>query len=433
MSSLKYKLIIAMFFTSVISISIIFIISPAILKERFIQYAKNAHYINFVHQINDYKSTHKEWGTKKSAKEFSKNERNKPPHPGDIIIKIHQNKFRNKKSENKSHRSGKEKLPFRLGLIDNNGFTLIGFRNYKGGDKVPTSLLKKADPLYLNNKIVAYAIPEGPPKLTPRDQMYFDGLYEALAHAILAAIIITLLLGLFWGNQLTKSLRKLTVMAQSLRVELKEQQVEIKSKDEIGILARVFNNMSLDLTKAHNDLKTSNLLIREQADRLKELAIRDELTKLYNRRFFNEQVKILHENAKRYKHPMTIVLGDIDLFKKINDNFSHIIGDKVLVQVSKIIGDSLRSGDILARYGGEEMIIALPETKPENAFEIMNRIRLSIENFNWIEIAEGLQVTMSFGLCTDYNLPSFESMTVVADENLYKAKEAGRNRVIWKS
>jgi len=404
--SLKYKLMLAMSFTSILAMSTVAVISPVILKKLFIDQAKEIHYTRFTNKIVRFIEKNIDWGTPLSANKFFL-ESEPPPFAPD---------------------AKEQDLIF--GLVDYNGNILMEFRDYKDGDRVPESLLVDGDPLYHQATIIAYVIAEGPPRLGPKDTMFFEGLREAAFYGIIAAIILTLLLGYYWGNRLTRSLVQLTKMAKNLREELVEQQVDIKSNDEIGILAQVFNETSLKLANTHNQLIQSNMLIKEQAEELRNLSIHDELTGLYNRRFFNEQIDIFLSNAKRYDRPLSLVLGDIDYFKKINDTYSHLIGDQVLVKVSEIIKKELRSCDIVARFGGEEIIIALPETDPELSFSIIERIRDKLEKYNWSEILAGIELTMSFGICSNYLLSSYEKMIAIADENLYKAKENGRNMVI---
>jgi len=106
---------------------------------------------------------------------------------------------------------------------------------------------------------------------------------------------------------------------------------------------------------------------------VKELSIRDALTGLYNRRYLNEALEAQLSNAKRYKKPITIILGDVDHFKLVNDRFSHQVGDEVLKLVGTTLGKSIRESDTASRYGGEEFFISLPETPLSQALMILRR------------------------------------------------------------
>jgi diguanylate cyclase (GGDEF)-like protein len=153
------------------------------------------------------------------------------------------------------------------------------------------------------------------------------------------------------------------------------------------------------------------------------------LTGLYNRRHFDEHVARTFAQAERYGHPLTVMIGDIDFFKRINDGFSHAVGDAVLCQVARILQDNTRESDVVARYGGEEFVIALAETPLSQATNLCEKLRAKVEAHPWNDIAPELRVTMSMGLCDDLGLGSLEKMVAYADTKLYQAKTGGRNRV----
>lgn len=197
-----------------------------------------------------------------------------------------------------------------------------------------------------------------------------------------------------------------------------------------------------------------NLLINVQStlttlDRtiseVQELSIRDELTQLYNRRFFNEYAPQLLAQASKGDRAFSLMLADVDLFKRINDRFSHQVGDRVLQQIGRILLQGTRSTDLVARFGGEEFIVAFPETNLEQARTLCERLRQSIESYDWSTLHCELEVTLSIGVTStstgvmsigstgagaaDIQPSSLETVVSVADEQLYQAKRSGRNRV----
>jgi diguanylate cyclase (GGDEF)-like protein len=189
--------------------------------------------------------------------------------------------------------------------------------------------------------------------------------------------------------------------------------------------AELFSELQL----RYEELQALHDKVHEQAAQLKELSIRDGLTALYNRRHFDEQGASALAQAQRYDQPLSVMIGDIDFFKRINDNFSHAVGDEVLRQVAKILQNNTRDSDIVARYGGEEFVMALPQTSLPHAVALSEKLRILIEAHSWHDIDPELRVTMSMGLCADTQIGSFEKMVAAADEKLYQAKNSGRNRV----
>ncbi len=161
----------------------------------------------------------------------------------------------------------------------------------------------------------------------------------------------------------------------------------------------------------------------------KYLAIIDGLTGLYNRRFFQQTLEREFARSKRHKTELSLALFDIDHFKHINDQYGHQFGDKVLAEISKIIKSSLRKTDYVTRYGGEEIIVVLPDTSTEQALIPIERIRKKIENKDFEYRDKKVKVTISCGIsdvCGDVNSP--EELLLRADKSLYESKRAGRNK-----
>lgn len=165
----------------------------------------------------------------------------------------------------------------------------------------------------------------------------------------------------------------------------------------------------------------------------KELSITDDLTGLYNRRYFNQRFEREVQRAKRYRRPLSILMVDIDYFKNYNDINGHLLGDEVLKKVARLIESNLRKADIVARYGGEEFVILLPEIDKSHADQVAEKLRRTVElrNFSKEQYQPNKNLTISLGLAT---LPddstNARELIEFADRALYRAKAEGRNRVI---
>ncbi len=186
-----------------------------------------------------------------------------------------------------------------------------------------------------------------------------------------------------------------------------------------------------DLAEA-NEIKTKLLAdLRAQTEVLEKQTREDALTGLYNRRFLNIQLEQEFKRAKRYGNPLSVVICDIDHFKKINDTFSHQVGDEVLKTLGRLFKAYSRSVDTVARFGGEEFVLVLPETPKEKAAVLCEKLRAAVEHYTWSEIHPQLRVTLSFGISDNLRLGNYEKMLAEADEKLYEAKNSGRNRVVY--
>ncbi len=172
-----------------------------------------------------------------------------------------------------------------------------------------------------------------------------------------------------------------------------------------------------------------------------EISIKDELTGLYNRRYFNERILKEFHRSERYTRILSFIMIDIDFFKSFNDTYGHHVGDEVLKGVASKVGEGLRTSDVLARYGGEEFVVILPETDKVGALRVAEKIRSTIASEKWRfrntlrnedqpeEYIEK-QVTISLGVSSYPNdADSIQSLLEAADQFLYTAKLSGRNRV----
>jgi two-component system, cell cycle response regulator len=196
----------------------------------------------------------------------------------------------------------------------------------------------------------------------------------------------------------------------------------------------ILENRIEELIKDVNDpalkrrFKEIKRLFTAKKKNLSDLAYRDALTGLNNRRSFEKTLAAEWKRQRRYKRPLSLIMIDIDHFKKVNDTYGHQKGDSVLQTVSGIINDNVRSTDFACRYGGEEIAVILSETSLDNAALTAEKLRALVES-KVIEI-EGIKVTVSLGVSTYAdNLKEPGDLIEAADGCLYKAKNSGRNRV----
>lgn len=198
-------------------------------------------------------------------------------------------------------------------------------------------------------------------------------------------------------------------------------------------MVRVMRDMT-ERNRIERELREANVALERSRAAMQELATRDELTGLYNRRELVHRLTAELDRASRTGRPLSFVLLDVDHFKSINDRFGHPAGDAVLRQLACIVGAEVRTTDTAARYGGEEIALVFPETDVEQAVAIAERLRACIaaEPFD-VDAAPDLVVTASFGVaCLDPDTTCFEALLAAADEALYEAKASGRNRIAFR-
>ncbi|MDA8138412.1 MAG: diguanylate cyclase [Desulfobacteraceae bacterium] len=198
----------------------------------------------------------------------------------------------------------------------------------------------------------------------------------------------------------------------------------------IGMLYMENNLASATFTQERFD--TLEIICLAAAGRLElsRKAVIDGLTELYNHDYFQNLLSQEFASARRHGRELAMVLIDIDHFKKFNDTWGHQVGDKVLREVAQIIKTSCRSGDTVARYGGEEMAVILPMANRDSGELVAERIRAAVESHRVAHNSEQLKVTISLGLATlDASIPDKESLIRRADTALYRSKAEGRNRL----
>ncbi|SJN55541.1 putative diguanylate cyclase YcdT [Vibrio ruber DSM 16370] len=169
--------------------------------------------------------------------------------------------------------------------------------------------------------------------------------------------------------------------------------------------------------------------VEQQRITAEYLSSYDPLTNLFNRRSFMAAGHQCIQQSNRTQRPLSFVMLDIDHFKKINDTHGHHIGDLALIHIAGLLKRDTRKHDIIARWGGEEIVILLPDTNPEQALAYTENLRLIIAQTPFRHEEQDIQITASFGIATRLNDESLETLYRLADKRLYQAKQQGRNRV----
>lgn len=215
-----------------------------------------------------------------------------------------------------------------------------------------------------------------------------------------------------------------------------EERIDIARRNSSGSKSL---EQAIDLLKMMNDandglqnrLKRAETLINEQTEQLAATlseARTDSLTRLFNRRAFDEELQKRWSLWDRKNRPFCVLLADIDYFKKINDKYGHLIGDAVLQSVAKTLVETTRDSDYVTRYGGEEFAILLPETELDKGIEAAQRVIDAVREQAFREGAIEIPLSISVGIAQVADLPSPEQVVAKADEALYGAKKGGRDR-----
>jgi diguanylate cyclase (GGDEF)-like protein len=202
-----------------------------------------------------------------------------------------------------------------------------------------------------------------------------------------------------------------------------------KEKKSISLLGEISSDFKKEIKKESPRSEILDKLFNE----LYLFATKDHLTGVFNRYALNELLS--HEMNRSFRHgyPLTVIMLDMDDFKKYNDTYGHLQGDEALKTVTKIVMKNTRKEDFVARYGGEEFIIVLPETHMKKAIEIGERIRVAINSTKIKRVEKGIEqgfenITVSMGI-SQITKKGIQNMVHRADVALYKAKKEGKNKI----
>ncbi len=209
------------------------------------------------------------------------------------------------------------------------------------------------------------------------------------------------------------------IVAAMDKHQVEEQQREATLSEQLDALVERVKNM-----------ETASATAEQRIEEQRQKALRDVLTQLPNREAYEQRLEQEFERWQRYQRPLSMVVCDIDFFKKINDNYGHQAGDKVLRIIAKTLSKRLRKTDFVARYGGEEFVILMPETEHERAFKVVEGVREAIAQCPFHFKEKPVSITMSFGVTAFRDDDQHEQVFARADKALYQAKEQGRNQTV---
>lgn len=239
--------------------------------------------------------------------------------------------------------------------------------------------------------------------------------------ALFISLLITYLaLGLY--HSISVTIRELRRSAAFYSAGKYDKPVKVTSKDELTAVAEAMNNMRVN--------------IKEREEKLAKMSQTDGLTKLSNRKFFDQALDISLANSRRNLTPVSLVMMDIDFFKKVNDTYGHLAGDECLIKIAELMTSQFkRQTDVVARYGGEEFIAILYGQTLQEAEQQTEKLRLEIESTTIITSEHEFSVTASFGITclTPPQTSEAQDLIALADSLLYQSKESGRNRITAKT
>ena len=215
----------------------------------------------------------------------------------------------------------------------------------------------------------------------------------------------------------------------SERLDFLDQHFELYQKSDQNRFEQSQKEI-IELNQRIQTMEQETTVLRESAEKSRNLALKDALTGIWNRQALNEILDKEFARWQRYQSPLSIVIWDVDFFKRVNDNYGHAAGDKVLRTIARIFQKATRDADFIARFGGEEFMGIFPETRLEDALTLANKIREKVELSKFHYEDKRVFVTASAGLATFRPGDSIDDVFKRADKALYQAKQGGRNRCV---
>lgn len=264
---------------------------------------------------------------------------------------------------------------------------------------------------------------------------------RSIAASLALTFVVTSVVLVMLRRQLQSPMQQLAAFLHRLGADQLDESLALRrpsnqGQDEIDLVAESIATLQARIAGHVRELDARVAERTEQLqtalDTLKTLAVTDPLTGCHNRLAFTQKYPEAIAHAERYGRPLSVVFCDVDRFKSVNDNHGHPAGDRVIAAMGQWLRGTLRgSSDWVARYGGEEFVLVLPETALTQALEVAERLRLQIEQSEGVALESGqvLRITVSLGVAQWQAGESGEALLQRADEQLYAAKQAGRNQV----
>lgn len=251
---------------------------------------------------------------------------------------------------------------------------------------------------------------------------------------LLLALLVFPVIAWISGKRISSPLYGLIEQVDRFKKDFTMVKQPAQITDEISLLQQSFSEMSHTVIQKSEDLSVALTELALANEDLAALTVEDSLTGVKNRRFFNNKIENEIKRATRLNETLSLLMVDIDYFKKVNDNYGHEAGDECLKQVARILKKHAnRSGDAVTRYGGEEFSIILPNTDRDGAYIVAEKIRKDMDNTPIVYRDQVIHITLSVGVAGFTAREAPESLANIishADAALYQAKESGRNRVV---
>jgi len=257
------------------------------------------------------------------------------------------------------------------------------------------------------------------------NELFFQGLAISFAIGLMVMVVVTFIFHRKYSLEKSSLNEELTKAKQATLSAKKSYQVLLEQQQESqDLLEERVQERTLELHITLQELEDAN-------SELEKKNTLDELTGLFNRRFYDQKILAEYRRSKRNRTPLSLIIIDIDHFKEVNDNYGHLAGDQCLAWLSNHLKQSLkRSSDMAFRYGGEEFCLILPDTDEKGAMALAEALRKNIEKQACVCNSTQISLTISSGICTYIQQDDVqpEQIFTRADEALYEAKHKGRNQ-----